>query len=151
MVGLMAALGEAGQDGSIVGCRQGSYPCSREGWARDAWQSELVVNSCGRDDLSRGHGGHALEGFVLHCLVLLTAVTKGLALTQKGGGGACCRGGNNQAQNNTLKAPLTSLTTVNHTQVNRRCIYIAILSVGFLKGMRQTMNSNIQWLAVVCT
>lgn len=70
VLGPMAAPGEAGQDGSIVGCRRGSYPCSREGWARDAWQSELVVNSRGRDDLSRGHGGHALEGFVLHCLVL---------------------------------------------------------------------------------
>lgn len=84
VVGPIAALGEAGQDGSIVGCRQGSYPCSREGWTRDAWQTELVVNSRGRDYLSRGHGGHALEGFVLHGLVLLTAVTKGLALTQKG-------------------------------------------------------------------
>lgn len=39
----------------------------------------------GRDDLSRGHGGHALQGFVFHRLVLKTAVTKGLALTHDEG------------------------------------------------------------------
>lgn len=71
MVGPMAALGESwtGWINSGVLVRL-SYPCSREGWARDAWQAELVVNSRGRDDLSGGHGGHALEGFVLHGLVL---------------------------------------------------------------------------------
>lgn len=69
VAGPTAALDEAGQD-EIMGCRKGSYPCSREGWTRDAWQPELVVDSRGRDDLSRGHGGHALEGFVFHCLVL---------------------------------------------------------------------------------
>lgn len=43
----------------------------------------------GRDDLGRGHGGHALEGFVFHRLVLLTAVTKGSVLTQMEGGMMC--------------------------------------------------------------
>lgn len=43
----------------------------------------------GGDDLGRGHGGHALEGFVFHGLVLLTAVTRGSALTQMEGGMVC--------------------------------------------------------------
>lgn len=80
----------------MSGCSEGSYPCSGEGWPRDAWQPQLVVDGRGGDDLGRGHGGHALEGFVFHRLVLLTAVTKGSALTRMEGGrdgGVCVWGG----------------------------------------------------------
>lgn len=37
---------------------------------REALQSHLILKGCGRDDLSRRHGGHTLHGFVFDHLVL---------------------------------------------------------------------------------
>lgn len=56
----------------------------------------------------------------------LNSSHKRLSTHTERGGGVCCRGSNNQILNNTLKAPLTSLTTENSKQVKRRCISIAI-------------------------
>lgn len=52
---------------------------------------------------------------------------KRLSTRTEGRGGACCRGSTNETLNNTLKAPLTFLTTVNSKQVKRSSIGIAML------------------------
>lgn len=57
-----------------------SYPCRpREGGSLEAWEAKLVVDGGGRDDLSRGHGGHTLQCLVLHTLVLQQKKTQWLS------------------------------------------------------------------------
>lgn len=54
-----------------LACFGAFYPrrCSEVG-LREACQTQLALNGRGRHDLSRRHGCHALERFVLHTLIL---------------------------------------------------------------------------------
>lgn len=103
-----------------------------EGGARDPRQAQLVVDGGGRDDLRRRHGGHALEGLVLHGLVLQRHSTRGLGARGDTRGGAEHGGDSSRGAGETR----TGLPCADEPPPNRKDVALAIRDFTSQKAFR---------------